>query len=78
MELELVLGKVELPSSNPDNSSIEKQRFDTKPSQLKPNTYYRNMALIIRALGMSMTEFFNSELFDFEKLEIEENSISFI
>ena len=33
---------------------------------------FRNMALIIRALGMSMTEFFNSELFDFEKLEIEE------
>ena len=33
---------------------------------------FRNMTLIIRALGMSMTEFFNSELFDFEKLEIEE------
>ena len=33
---------------------------------------FRNMALIIRALGLSMTEFFDSELFDFEKLEIEE------
>lgn len=33
---------------------------------------FKNMALIIRALGMSITEFFNSELFDFEKLEIEE------
>ena len=33
---------------------------------------FKNMALIIRALDMSMTEFFNSELFDFEKLEIEE------
>ena len=33
---------------------------------------FRNMALIIRALGMTMTEFFDSELFDFEKLEIKE------
>jgi len=30
------------------------------------------MALIIKALGMSMTKFFDSPLFDFEKLEIEE------
>ena len=33
---------------------------------------FKNMALIIRALGMSMKEFFDSEYFDFEKLEIEE------
>ena len=33
---------------------------------------FKNMALIIRALDITMTEFFNSELFDFEKLEIEE------
>ena len=33
---------------------------------------FRNMALIIRALDMSMAEFFNSPLFDFETLEIEE------
>lgn len=33
---------------------------------------FRNMALIIRVLGLSMTEFSDSELFDFEKLEIEE------
>ena len=33
---------------------------------------FRNMALIIRALGMSMAEFFDSPLFDFAKLEIEE------
>lgn len=33
---------------------------------------FRNIALIIRALGMSMTEFFDDELFNFEKLEIEE------
>ncbi len=32
---------------------------------------FKNMALIIRELGMSMEEFFNSELFDFEKLEID-------
>ena len=33
---------------------------------------FKNMALIIRALGMSMTDFFNSPYFDFDKLEIEE------
>ncbi len=33
---------------------------------------FRNITLIIRALGMSMTEFFDDELFNFEKLEIEE------
>ncbi len=33
---------------------------------------FKNMALIIRALGMSMTEFFDSDYFDFGKLEIEE------
>lgn len=33
---------------------------------------FKNMALIIRALGISMTEFFNSELFDFANLEIQE------
>ena len=33
---------------------------------------FRNMALIIRALGITMTQFFDSELFDFETLEIEE------
>ena len=33
---------------------------------------FRNMALIIKALGLSMTEFFDSEFFDFEELEIEE------
>lgn len=33
---------------------------------------FRNMALIIRALDMSMAEFFSSELFNFETLEIEE------
>ena len=32
---------------------------------------FKNMALIIKALGMSMTEFFDSDLFSFEKLEIE-------
>ena len=30
---------------------------------------FKNMALIIRALGLSMAEFFNSELFNFNKLE---------
>ena len=34
---------------------------------------FRNMALIIRALGISMADFFDSELFNFEKLEIKEN-----
>ena len=33
---------------------------------------FRNMALIIRALGLSMTEFFNSPVFNFNELEIEE------
>ena len=33
---------------------------------------FRNMALIIKALGMSMSEFFNCKYFDFEQLEIEE------
>ena len=33
---------------------------------------FRNMALIIRALGSDMSEFFDSDLFDFENLEIEE------
>ena len=33
---------------------------------------FRNMALIISALDMSMAEFFDSELFDFNNLEIEE------
>lgn len=33
---------------------------------------FKNMALIIRALDMSMAKFFDSELFNFEKLEIEE------
>ena len=33
---------------------------------------FKNITLIIKALGMSMTDFFNSELFNFENLEIEE------
>lgn len=33
---------------------------------------FKNITLIIRELGMTMTEFFNSELFDLDKLEIEE------
>ncbi len=33
---------------------------------------FKNMAIIIRALDISMTKFFDSELFNFEKLEIEE------
>ena len=33
---------------------------------------FRNMALIIKALKMSKSDFFNSDLFDFDKLEIEE------
>ena len=33
---------------------------------------FKNMALIIRALDMSMTDFFNSEFFDFDKLNIDE------
>ena len=37
---------------------------------LTPN--FRNITLIIKALDMSMTDFFDSELFDFNTLEIEE------
>ena len=33
---------------------------------------FKNMALIIKALDMSMAEFFNSKIFDFENLEIDE------
>lgn len=33
---------------------------------------FRNMALIIKALDMSMIEFFNSNYFDFNTLDIEE------
>lgn len=33
---------------------------------------FKNIALIIRALGMSIPEFFDSDLFDFNTLEIEE------
>lgn len=33
---------------------------------------FRNMALIIRELGLSMSEFFDSPYFDFENLEIKE------
>ena len=33
---------------------------------------FQNMALIIRVLGISITEFFDSPLFDFNELEIEE------
>ena len=33
---------------------------------------FKNMALIIRALDMSRTDFFNSEFFDFDKLNIDE------
>lgn len=32
---------------------------------------FKNVALIIKALGMSMGEFFASEFFNFEELEIE-------
>ena len=32
---------------------------------------FKNMALIIRELGMSMQEFFDSKLFDFSNLEID-------
>ena len=33
---------------------------------------FKNMALIIRALGITMSEFFDSDLFNFENLEIKE------
>ena len=36
---------------------------------LTPN--FKNMALIILELGMSMQEFFDSKLFDFSNLEID-------
>ncbi len=32
---------------------------------------FKNMALIIRVLGMSMAEFFDCEYFDYEDLDIE-------
>ncbi len=32
---------------------------------------FKTMALIIRELGISLTEFFNSPVFDFDRLEIE-------
>lgn len=35
-------------------------------------TNFTNMALIIRALNISMSNFFNSEYFDFCSLDIEE------
>ncbi len=33
---------------------------------------FKNIALIIRELGLSMTDFFDSPVFDFENLDIEE------
>lgn len=33
---------------------------------------FKTMALIIRELGITITEFFNSPVFDFDKLEIDE------
>ena len=33
---------------------------------------FKNMALIIRALGISISDFFNNPLFDFDCLEIED------
>jgi len=33
---------------------------------------FRTIALIIRALNISMSEFFDSEIFNFENLEIDE------
>ncbi|MBE5735610.1 MAG: helix-turn-helix transcriptional regulator [Clostridiales bacterium] len=33
---------------------------------------FRNMVLIIRELGVSMSEFFDSELFNFDLLDIKE------
>ena len=33
---------------------------------------FKNITLIIRALNMSMSEFFDSELFNFDALEIDE------
>ena len=33
---------------------------------------FKNMSLIIKALGVSMSEFFDSDYFNFDTLEIEE------
>ncbi len=33
---------------------------------------FKNIALIIRELGLSMTDFFDSPVFDFENLDIDE------
>lgn len=33
---------------------------------------FKNMALIIKALNMSMSEFFDSDLFNFDSLELED------
>lgn len=33
---------------------------------------FKSMALIIRELGLSLTEFFDSTVFDFDNLDIEE------
>ena len=33
---------------------------------------FKSMALIIRELGVSITEFFDSSVFDFEKLDIDD------
>ena len=33
---------------------------------------FKNMALIIRALGMTMAEFFDSKYFDFNDLDIDD------
>lgn len=33
---------------------------------------FKSMALIIRELGLSITDFFNSPVFDFDNLEIED------
>lgn len=34
---------------------------------------FKNVTLIIKALGLSMTEFFDSNLFNFENLEVDDN-----
>lgn len=33
---------------------------------------FKNIAIIIRELGLSMTDFFNSPVFEFENLDIED------
>lgn len=33
---------------------------------------FKNITLIVKALGLSMTEFFDSDLFNFNNLEIED------